>query len=254
MQVILEMTNTSGACNLVRMDIRKRITELLEAKGANMSQLAAHCKVSPQAVQQWIAKGRMPRPERIRQIAEFFGVSEAELFSENLSPTKSYLVAIPGKKTPEPLGVAEPPSNAYAVSANKFREVPVVGKAQGGIPERIWDDAGYPAGVSDEYAEVATQDSNAFITPVEGYSMAPRYNPGEFALVEPNTQPEIEDDVLVRFRNDGTCLKRLLSTRGGFIRLGSYNTQDVITCRAEDINWMYYVAHPIPARKIKTRT
>jgi phage repressor protein C with HTH and peptisase S24 domain len=234
------------------MDIRKRITDLLKAKGANMTQLAEHCGVSPQAVQQWIAKGRMPRPERLRQISSFFGITEAQLFQETSEDGRGYLVAVP-TPTPEQTLRVEEPLNSYSVAQSKFREVPVIGKAMGGISERIWDDAGYPVGVSDEYAEIATQDPNAFIIPVEGGSMAPRYNPGEFALVEPNTEPEIEDDVLVRFRNDGTCLKRLLSRRGGFVRLGSYATSDVITCREDEIVWMYYVAHPIPVRKIKSR-
>ena len=46
-------------------------------------------------------------------------------------------------------------------------------------------------------------------------------------------------------------LKRLLARRGG-IRLGSYNVQDVQTFQPNEIAWMYYVAHPVPARKIKT--
>lgn len=146
------------------------------------------------------------------------------------------------------------PVGSFPVALSKFREVPVIGKTMGGIPERIWDDGGYPVGISDKFAEIATQDPNAFIVPIEGGSMVPRYNPGEYALVEPGTEPEIEDDVLVRFTNDGTCLKRLLSRRGGFIRLGSYNSQEVITAPVEEIGWMYYVAHPIPARKIRSRT
>lgn len=80
MQVFLEMTQARLACNLPRMDIKERISELLVEHEKNMSELATHCGVSPQAVQQWIAKGRMPRPERLRQIADFFGVSQADLF------------------------------------------------------------------------------------------------------------------------------------------------------------------------------
>lgn len=82
--------------------------------------------------------------------------------------------------------------------------------------------------------------------------MIPRYMPGEYALVEPGTEPEIEDDVLVRLATGQTLLKRLISRRGG-IRLASYNSQEVMTFRTDEITWMYYVAHPIPARRIKHR-
>lgn len=82
--------------------------------------------------------------------------------------------------------------------------------------------------------------------------MVPRFNPGEFALVEPGTEPEIEDDVLVRLATGETMIKRLLSRRAG-LRLGSYNDPQVLTYDLEDVTWVYYIAHPVPARKIKTR-
>lgn len=132
------------------------------------------------------------------------------------------------------------------------RPVWVVGRTQGGMPERVWDDGDHPVGMTDEFAEVSTSDEHAFACRVVGDSMVPRYMPGEYALVEPGTMPELEDDVLVRLATGETMLKRLLSRRGG-VRLGSYNSQDVHTFRDDEITWMYYVAHPIPARKIRQR-
>jgi phage repressor protein C with HTH and peptisase S24 domain len=82
--------------------------------------------------------------------------------------------------------------------------------------------------------------------------MAPRFHPGEYALVEPGTQPEIEDDVLVRLASGETLIKRLLSRRDGY-RLGSWNDTAVLQLRPEDVTWMYYIAHPVPTRKIKNR-
>lgn len=137
-----------------------------------------------------------------------------------------------------------------SVRTEARRKVWVIGNTQGGLPDRIWTDGDFPVGASDEYAEVATDDSHAFVVRVRGDSMIPRYQPGEFALVEPDTVPEIEDDVLVRLATGETMLKRLLSRRGG-IRLGSYNSTEVLTYDRDEITWMYYVSHPIPARKIK---
>lgn len=139
---------------------------------------------------------------------------------------------------------------ANAQRAYAANRVWVIGNGQGGLPDRIWTDGDYPVGTSDKYAEVATDDQHAFIVSVRGDSMIPRYQPGEYALVEPSTQPEIEDDVLVRLATGETMLKRLLSRRAG-IRLGSYNSAEVMTYRDDEITWIYYVSHPIPARKIK---
>lgn len=141
---------------------------------------------------------------------------------------------------------------SYSLSSGNTRKVWVVGKGQGGFPERIWTDGDYPVGATDEYAEVATSDAHAFLITVEGDSMAPRYHPGEFALVEPATEPDLEDDVLVRLATGETMLKRLLSRRAGY-RFGSWNDPAILSYRPEEVVWVYYVAHPVPARKIKHR-
>ena len=140
----------------------------------------------------------------------------------------------------------------YAVDSKNYRKVWVIGKGQGGLPERIWSDGDFPVGDSNEYAEVASSDPQAFLVPVNGNSMAPRYHHGEFALVEPSTVPDLEDDVLVRLASGETMLKRLLSRRAGY-RFGSYNDTEVLNYTAEQVSWVYYVAHPVPTRKIKNR-
>ncbi len=133
------------------------------------------------------------------------------------------------------------------------KEVPALGRGNGGtMPERIWTDGDYPVGVTDEYAELATSDPHAFLAEVQGPSMIPRFNPGEYALVEPGTEPELEDDVLVRLATGETIIKRLLSRRDGW-RFGSYNDSQVLHMRPEDVTWVYYIAHPVPRRKIKNR-
>ena len=145
------------------------------------------------------------------------------------------------------------PSDALPYDATKVREVPVVGKGSGGaMPERMWTDGDYPVGKTGECAEIATNDPHAFLVAVDGPSMVPRYNPGEFALVEPGTEPDLEDDVLVRLADGATMIKRLLSRRGGWL-FGSYNTQETLHYTAGQVTWVYYVAHPVPRRKIKSR-
>lgn len=150
-------------------------------------------------------------------------------------------------------GNGAPAPNASGIPPHKFKPVWVVGRGAGGLmPESIWSDGDYPAGATENYAEIASQDEHAFLTEVVGTSMVPRYNPGEYALVEPGTDPDIEDDVLVRLKDGQTLLKRLLSRRGGY-RLGSYNSAEILFYELDQVTWIYYVAHPVPRRKIKQR-
>jgi phage repressor protein C with HTH and peptisase S24 domain len=144
------------------------------------------------------------------------------------------------------------PEGSFRVNPLKIAYPPVVGKAMGGLPEILFTDEGRVVNGHDEYGEVYSGDQNAFITPVEGNSMFPKYFHGGFALVEPNTVPEVEDEVLVKLKTGQVMLKRLVSRRGGVV-LSSYNEPEIYTFSDEEITWMYYVAYPVPARKIKTR-
>lgn len=138
------------------------------------------------------------------------------------------------------------------VNPEKLHQVPVIGKGMGGLPDRMFTDEGRPINGHDEYAEVYSSDPAAFLVRVEGSSMWPKYGQGDYALVEPGTDPELEDDVLLRTINGEVMLKRLLSRRGGYM-FGSYNDHQTYHFEGHEISWMYYVAHPVPARKIKAR-
>jgi phage repressor protein C with HTH and peptisase S24 domain len=144
------------------------------------------------------------------------------------------------------------PAGAIIVDKNKISIVPVVGKSMGGLPDRIFTDEGRAVEGFDDFAEVFSSDPQAFVVRIDGSSMYPKYVQGDYALVEPGTDPDLEDDVLVKIASGEVMLKRLLSRRGG-IRLGSYNEETTYLYQPEQIVWLYYVAHPIPARKIKSR-
>jgi phage repressor protein C with HTH and peptisase S24 domain len=228
-------------------DWKNRLKQARENKGLNKTEFAKLVKVSNPTVTDWeksFADGGIKEISgtKLTRVCDILGI-EAE-----------WLLTGKGKRERSPAQLIKQELAVYEVPPSKFRQIPVIGKGVGGLPdERIWTDGDFPVGSSDEYAEVATSDPNAFISRVEEASMAPRYNPGEYFLVEPNTIPEIGDDVFVKFKNDGTSLKRLLSRRDGFIALGSYNTTTTITVKENEIAWIYYVAHPVPVRKIKQR-
>lgn len=171
-----------------------------------------------------------PTSDNVRRLAKAFGVPTARLYGEAVEQQQ------------------------YPVKQQKFRRIWVVGKGAGGnLPERIWTDGDHPVGATDEYGDVLSSDPQAFIVRVVDSSMVPKYTPGEYALVEPNTEADIEDDVLVRLTNGQTMIKRLVGRRGT-IRLASYNNVEVLSYSPDEIAWMYYVPYPVPAKKIKPRT
>jgi phage repressor protein C with HTH and peptisase S24 domain len=128
----------------------------------------------------------------------------------------------------------------------------VIGKGQGGLPERIWTDGDFPVGASNEYAEVASADQQAFLVPVVGDSMSPRYQHGEFASSGARNGSRHRGRRSRASVTGETMLKRLVSRRAGY-RFGSYNDPAVLSYAPEEVAWVYYVAHPVPARKIKHR-
>lgn len=204
--------------------------------------IARLCEVSAPTVTAWFNK-----PEKVGTIERANAEKLCAAFSLEIAP--EWLAEGTG---PQARPVATPAS-AIPYSTTKVRDVPVVGKGSGGLmPERLWTDGDYPTGATGECSEIATADPHAFLIAVDGPSMIPRYNPGEFALVEPGTAPDLEDDVLVRLRSGQTMIKRLLSKRAGW-RFGSYNNSEILHYGVEDVTWVYYVAHPVPRRKIKNR-
>lgn len=242
------VTQEKLALTIRVMSIHRRIKERREQLNLSMEALAALVGVKAwQTVQQWEREqgGTAPKRDRLAKVADALQTTpEYLLFGDESSSSKSVGNKTEIRNHPLPL--------SFSVNAKNFRRVYSVGRAQGGLPERIWTDGDYPVGATDEYAEVATPDPHAFLCPVVGTSMVPKFNPGDFVLVEPSTDVEIEDDVLVRLVTGETMVKRLTSRRGG-IQLSSYNEPGSLLFKPEEISWMYYIAHYVPARKIKTR-
>lgn len=241
--------------------LSERIKSVLADPEVKPAALAKAAGVTQETISQWLSgEIKAIKLEQAVGIQDAMGYSavwlvmgkghaKATIFDDPRPKPIPVKDSKPRKKVAEP---ADPTPLFYQADTAKYRAIPVVGRAQGGLPDRIWTDGDYPVGATQQYAEVASADPQAFLTPVVGLSMVPRFNPGEFALVEPGTEPELEDDVLVRLNTGETMIKRLLSRRQG-VRLGSYNDPEVFTFEPDAITWMYYIAHPVPARKIKNR-
>lgn len=182
--------------------------------------------------------------------AEAVGKSSKKIleYAKALKVNPDWLATGKGRMKPAALDF---PDNSYLVEKG-LSEVPVYGKGMGGLPDRLFTDEGRLENAHDEYGEVYSSDENAFITRVDGNSMFPKYHHGGYALVEPGTEPELEDDVLVKLTTGQVMLKKLVSRRGGIV-LASYSDTVIYTFSPDQIVWIYYVAYPVPARKIKQR-
>ena len=125
----------------------------------------------------------------------------------------------------------------------RMHHVPVVGTTRGGPTCRVWTDGDLPTGEGFGWVSVSSRDRNAFALRVEGSSMAPRYEHGEYVLVEPNRRPEPGDDVIVRLRGGECMIKRLAARRPHELALDSLNASyDRITVAPDEVEYMYFVA------------
>lgn len=217
------------------MDLKDWVKAARKSAGLTQEQLGEKLGRTKANVGHWETGKHEPSFDQMRRISEITG---HPLPGGSVAAPLSAMITTQG----EPLQI-------YAV--RNVRPVFVCGSCQGGLPETIQE--GWLVETAQEYAEVASTDPKAFLCEVVGDSMVPRYMPREYALVEPSTDPEIEDDVLVRLADGSTMLKRLLGRRAGW-RFGSYNSPEVLNFREDQVTWVFYVAHPVPARKIKQRS
>lgn len=227
------------------VELSERLDSAMKRRGVSISQLSAAVGMSYQGIRK-IVRGETTEmaAKNCEKIAAYLHVSSGWL------ATGKGDMLLPEAANQGNASV-EMPEGSIAVDQTKAKRVWVVGKGAGGLPNRIWTDGDYPVGVTDQYGLVSSTDPHAFLVAVSEDSMIPKYTPGDFALVEPNTEPELEDDVLVRLASGQTMIKRLLSRRNAF-RFGSYNSTAVLHFPFEEVDWVYYIAHPVPRRKIKS--
>jgi len=222
------------------VELGERLDSAMKKRAITISQLAAAVGMSYQGIRK-IVRGETKEME----------ATNCDKIAAYLRINSSWLATGKGEMLSGDDGDVPPmPEGSIEVDPTRTKRIWVVGKGAGGLPERVWTDGDYPVGVTDQYGLVASTDPHAFLVEISEESMIPVYTPGNFALVEPGTEPELEDDVLVRLVGGQTMIKRLLSTRGAY-RFGSYNSTAVLHFHFDEVAWVYYVAHPVPRRKIK---
>jgi len=153
--------------------IGKRIRKLRLEKDIQQKELAAALGIRQATVSEWEAERSEPQPKLRKKIANFFGITEAELFTD--TPLKS--------KEFEPLDtpLQKVPVISW-VSANRF------GSANDP----------FPVGYSDEWVYTTRKGENMFSLVVKGDCMIPEFQDGDRIVINPHLAPQNGDYVVCK--------------------------------------------------------
>lgn len=89
-------------------------------------------------------------------------------------------------------------------------------------------------------------DRKAFAVEIDGNSMAPKYNPGDFVVCSPSADPDMGKAVVVQTIDGQAFCKLWLRNRGDVMVLGSINAQHpTMEIPRSEIAWVYPVKQAI---------
>jgi phage repressor protein C with HTH and peptisase S24 domain len=195
--------------------IGRRIGLAIERRGSSQSAVAKHFGITQSAVNQWIAKDKAPRSERLAALARLLGIELPWLLSGEGRMASDLPAESAGALSPD-LSITSPVHKSEVVFAgprggSRVRDLPVYGAAEGGDGVMILD--------SDpiEYVERTPElqeVKGAYAVYVLNDSMFPAYEPGDKVHIHPGKPIAPGKDVLfMREEKDGTrhaLIKRLV--------------------------------------------
>lgn len=133
------------------------------------------------------------------------------------------------------------PLDTFSIPADAFKKIPVRGMAQLGDNGNFVD-VEYPVGHGDGYVYFPTKDPDAYALRCNGESMRPRVKHNEFVVVEPNTQIQNGDEVLVKSLDGRVMVKELAYVRDGIVHLSSVNERHgMLRIPQDQIERMHFV-------------
>lgn len=116
------------------------------------------------------------------------------------------------------------------------------------VPVLSWGHAGEAATYEElpkqwqEAVPTCCPDPHAFALAIEGDSMQPNYQSGDFVIVMPSTPPRNGCLVVANFRDHGVMFRRYHAGPGGKVRLTAYNPiYPVHEGQDADFHWIYPV-------------
>lgn len=244
------------------MEFKDRFRKALEDSEIEQKTLASTMGVSVTALQFWLSGRNKPHRKRILRLAKELKVSAEwlEFGSSDSSPSEkeasrhAYRNRSGGSSFAEEN--SEWNSNAYSSAPLKkkpHRIIPVVGTTQGG-PDRQWEELGYPTDWGDEFAAIESDDPHAYLLRVEGDSMSPRINEGDYVLMEPSTLAQPGDIVVARLTTGEVTLKYFRADYVDEIVLESHNPSfNLKIVKKSEVVSIHQVIGTLYRRKIKKR-
>lgn len=197
--------------------------------------LAALLGVETAVVRSWLEEGapKLPLHHAVK-LQEAFGYSPKWLLNGAGKPL------LEGAIEPE-LDEPSIPFDTVTIPPGSFRKIPVRGMAQLGDNGHFVD-VEYPIGHGDGYIFFPTRDPDAYALRCNGESMRPRVKHNEFVVVEPNTQIQNGDEVLVKSLDGRVMVKELAYVRDGIVHLASVNEKHgMLRIPQDQIERMHFV-------------
>ena len=189
------------------MDVGRRIYDLRYRNNLTAKELGDAIGVSQSYISLLENNKRRLNMQLLTKIAEHFGLSLAQFFSEEpaqpTAPDGGTGVDLDGLVRSGKLrAVADAGGNVIPVSV---RLIPVVSKEAAGDPAGLADGE-FPAGFAEEFvpAPADLEDPSAFAVRIQGDRMSPRFRDRDVVICSPKLPPENGDAVVAKVRGEKT--------------------------------------------------
>jgi len=192
------------------MKFSERLDALLTEQHKSLTDLARFLNVTPQAAHQWAKGVTEPRGKRLKEIAEFFGLTESELVYG--APRVSRPVVFPKGTT----GVVSIDDNTESPEYMPIRKVRLrLSAGITGFAIEQSEDAGNPIFFRTDWMKArGYKADNLVAIPVSGQSMEPTMSDGDTVVI--NTMEDIPKDgkvFAVNYEGEAV-IKRLVRDAG----------------------------------------
>lgn len=186
--------------------------KLLNEKGVSAYRVAQETGISTATLTSWKKGVYTPKPEKLRKLADYFGVQLEYLTGESEYRTKRDLFKYYDDITDIP-----------ALKNEIFRlqrgtKIPVLGEVAAGTP--IFAEENYIG--YEEISDELVKTGKFFGLKIKGNSMEPRIVEGDTVIVRQQDDAESGDIVIVLINGDSATCKRLMKYQDG-ISLISFN-------------------------------